>query len=149
MMRIEQIRDMIQEYGIETPEDIMTALKDMFGVTLTEMLNAEMSTELGYEKSGVPPKGSTNRRNGSHKKTVCSAELGEVDIAIPRDREGQFEPQIVKKGQKSVAAPASSAIRISRPSLLPLNLLQGSDRGSRPAGIGQFRLMPSWTIILR
>ena len=50
-----QIKEMIAHYGIETPEDIASALKDMFGETLTEMLNAELDTELGYNHGEKAP----------------------------------------------------------------------------------------------
>ena len=98
----EQIRAMIEHYGIKTPEDISSALKDMFGETLSEMLNAELDTELGYEHGGIPPQGVSNRRNGKSRKTIRSSEFGNMEIAIPRDRTGEFEPQIIKKSQKSV-----------------------------------------------
>lgn len=98
----EQIKAMIEHYGIETPEDISSALKDMFGEALSEILNAELDTELGYEHGEKAPKNTSNRRNGKTRKTVRSSEFGDVDIAVPRDREGSFEPQIVKKNQKSV-----------------------------------------------
>lgn len=97
-----QIREMIEHYGIETPEDISAALKDMFGQALSEMLNAELDTQLGYPYGEKPPEEIQNRRNGKHRKTVRSSEFGDVKIDVPRDREGEFEPQIVKKNQKSV-----------------------------------------------
>lgn len=102
MLSKEQIKAMIEHYGIETPEDISSALKDMFGEALSEILNAELDTELGYEHGEKAPKNTSNRRNGKTRKTVRSSEFGDVDIAVPRDREGSFEPQIVKKNQKSV-----------------------------------------------
>src|SRR5690606_31755720 len=69
--------------------------------TLQEMLEAEMDTTLGYEKNNVESKSTTNRRNGHSKKTVRS-EFGEAEIAVPRDRDGDFEPLIVKKHQSNV-----------------------------------------------
>lgn len=98
----EQIREMIEHYEIETPEDISSALKDMFSETLSEMLNAELDTELGYQHGEKAPARTSNRRNGKNRKTVRSSEFGDVKISVPRDREGEFEPQIVRKNQKSV-----------------------------------------------
>lgn len=66
------------------------------------MLNAELDTQLGYPYGEKPPKDIHNRRNGKNRKTVRSSEFGDVKIDVPRDREGEFEPQIVKKSQKSV-----------------------------------------------
>lgn len=97
-----QICEMIEYYGIETPEDISVALKDMFGQALSEMLNAELETQLGHPYGEKPPKEVQNRRNGKHRKTVGSSEFGDVEIDVPRGRKGEFEPQIVKKNQKSV-----------------------------------------------
>jgi transposase-like protein len=65
------------------------------------MLEAELETELGYAKHDVKQKQTRNSRNGHSKKTVTS-EYGEVDLAIPRDRLGEFEPVIVKKHQTQV-----------------------------------------------
>src|SRR5690349_10286034 len=64
-------------------------------------LNEEMTEHLGHEKNQADPdRESTNVRNGSRGKTVISDAAGEVRIDVPRDREGTFEPQIVKKRQR-------------------------------------------------
>lgn len=75
----------------------------MFGETIQEIMEAELETHLGYEKHDKKTKSTTNRRNGSSSKTLRSAEYGELPIAVPRDREGEFEPAIVKKNQSSVS----------------------------------------------
>jgi len=98
----EQLRSLIREENLKTPEDVHRLLKNMFGGVLQEMLEAEMDQELGYEKNGVRSPEQSNRRNGHSKKTVRS-EFGDMDLDIPRDRESEFEPLIVKKHQKSVA----------------------------------------------
>jgi putative transposase len=68
---------------------------------LETALNEEMTDHLGHEKNHAEPgHESTNVRNGSHGKTVISDAAGEVQIDVPRDREGTFEPQIVKKRQR-------------------------------------------------
>jgi transposase-like protein len=69
---------------------------------LQEMLEAELDHNLSYQKNDVKNKQTSNRRNGHSKKTVQS-EYGETEITVPRDRDGDFEPIIVKKHQKSVA----------------------------------------------
>ena len=68
---------------------------------LETALNEEMTEHLGYEKHGADSdRESANIRNGSRSKTVVSDAVGEVEIAVPRDREGTFSPTIVKKRQR-------------------------------------------------
>jgi transposase-like protein len=98
----EQIRELIRERNITTTQDIDDMLKDMFADVLQEALEAELDTELGYPKNGNIPDGGSNRRNWHSKKSVRS-DRGELDLSIPRDREGEFEPIIVKKHQKEVS----------------------------------------------
>lgn len=66
------------------------------------MLEGELTNELGYEKNDADNKDTDNSRNGYSRKTLRS-EYGEVDINIPRDRKGEFEPQIVKKNQTDIS----------------------------------------------
>jgi transposase-like protein len=68
---------------------------------LETALNEELTEHLGHEKNRAEPgRGSTNVRNGSRSKTVISDAVGEVVIEVPRDREGTFTPQIVRKRQR-------------------------------------------------
>ncbi len=68
---------------------------------LETALNEEMTEHLGHAKNQAEEgRGSTNVRNGARAKTVVSDSAGEVAINVPRDREGTFEPQIVKKRQR-------------------------------------------------
>lgn len=97
----EQLRQLIKDNNLKTIEDVQRTLKDIFAETLQEMLEAELDTELGYAKHDVKQKQTRNSRNGHSKKTVTS-EYGEVDLSIPRDRLGEFEPAIVKKHQTQV-----------------------------------------------
>ncbi len=71
-------------------------LKDLLGDTLQGMLEAEMDETLGYSKYDYKNKETDDGRNGYSPKTVTSS-MGEIDLQIPRDRKGEFEPQIVKK----------------------------------------------------
>ena len=66
------------------------------------MLEGELDTELGYPKNGVKPEKAYNRRNGHTSKKGRSS-YGELELSVPRDREGEFEPAVVKKRQKEVA----------------------------------------------
>ena len=95
------LREYIKEQDFKSADDILAGLKDMFKDVLQEALEAEMDEALGYQKSDSTEKGTTNRRNGYSKKTV-KTELGPVQIDVPRDRNGEFEPQIIPKHQRTV-----------------------------------------------
>jgi hypothetical protein len=62
-------------------------------------LSAELTGHLGYEPHREPPGGIGNTRNGSTAKTLAT-EHGPVEVRTPRDRDGSFEPQLVRKGQR-------------------------------------------------
>ncbi|MFW5438773.1 IS256 family transposase [Paenibacillus apiarius] len=97
----EQLRQFIKENKLVTAQDAQNALKELFAETLQEMLEAEMDTHLGYEKHEVKKKTTANTRNGKSRKTVIS-EYGEQEISVPRDRQSEFEPLVVKKHQSNV-----------------------------------------------
>ncbi|MGN7472444.1 IS256 family transposase, partial [Brevibacillus sp. SAFN-007a] len=101
MMSKEQIKQWIKEKNMRSVDDVQSALKDLFADTIQEILEAEIESSLGYAKHDMKNKRTTNSRNGYSKKTVRS-EYGDVDIQVPRDREGDFEPTIVKKHQSNV-----------------------------------------------
>lgn len=82
--------------GIKTEADLDSFRKMLTKVTVEAALNAELDEHLGYEKHSESQ--STNSRNGRGKKTVRT-EAGSIDIETPRDRDGSFEPQLVKKRQ--------------------------------------------------
>lgn len=94
------IQQLLQEYDIETAEDIQDALKDLLGGTIKEMMEAEMDDHLGYQKSERSH--SDDYRNGYKSKRVNSS-YGSMDIDVPQDRKSTFEPQIVKKRQKDIS----------------------------------------------
>jgi putative transposase len=73
-------------------------LSQVTKAVLERALNEELTGHLGYEKHDPAGRGSGNSRNGSTGKTVLT-DIGAVDLAVPRDRAGSFEPQIVRKGQ--------------------------------------------------
>ena len=94
------IQQLLQEYDIETAEDIQDALKDLLGGTIKEMMEAEMDDHLGYQKSERSD--SDDYRNGYKSKRVISS-YGSMDIDVPQDRKSTFEPQVVKKRQKDIS----------------------------------------------
>jgi putative transposase len=81
-----------------TPAELTSKIKSLFAGSLEKKLQAELEDHLGYEKHSTEGDNSGNSRNGYGKKTIKS-EWGEAEIAIPRDRNGSFEPQIVEKRQ--------------------------------------------------
>lgn len=101
-MSKELLREYIKEQNFSNTNDILTALKDMFREVLQESLEAEMDVALGYGKYDYTDKSVDNSRNGYSKKTV-KTELGPVQINVPRDRNGEFDPKIIAKHQRSVS----------------------------------------------
>ena len=94
------IHQFLEEYDIETAEDIQDALKDLLGGTIKEMMEAEMDEHLGYGKSERSD--SDDYRNGYKRKRVNSS-YGAMEIDVPQDRKSTFEPQVVKKRQKDIS----------------------------------------------
>jgi len=74
-------------------------LPELVKAVLERGLQAELTGHLGYEKGDPAGRGSPNSRNGSSAKTVAT-EVGEVALAVPRDRAGSFEPRLVPKGSR-------------------------------------------------
>lgn len=99
-VRSQLARQVAQE--CKTVEDVHNALKDLFKRTLQEILETEMNEHLGYEKNDVKGNNSGNSRNGYSSKSIKTS-LGETELGIPRDRNGKFEPQIIKKYEKNAS----------------------------------------------
>ena len=102
MLKKELLREFIRENNLTTAQELQQALKELFANTLQEMLEAELDDHLGYSKYDYKNKTTTNSRNGTTTKKVLS-DFGEVNIAIPRDREGDFEPKAIKKYQNDIS----------------------------------------------
>lgn len=95
------ISALLQEYDIQSAEDIQDALKDLLGGTIQEMLECEMDEHLGYNKydrSDEP-----DYRNGKKTKKIRSR-YGDMNIQVPQDRDSSFEPRIVPKHKKDISA---------------------------------------------
>src|ERR1700731_4651726 len=85
----------------EKPEDLTGEdglFKQLKKALIERALGAELSEHLGYEKGDPAGRGGGNSRNGTSAKTVLTDD-GEIDIAVPRDRAGSFEPLLIAKGQ--------------------------------------------------
>lgn len=100
--RKEFITSLLNHYNPKDANDVQEMLKDLLGDTLQGMLEAEMDEKLGYSKYDYKNKETDDSRNGYSKKTVTSS-LGDIDLDIPRDRKGEFEPQAVRKNQTDIS----------------------------------------------
>ena len=94
------IRALLQEYEIESAQDIQDALKDLLGSTIKEMMESEIDEHMGYQKSQRSD--SDNYRNGYKTKQINSS-YGSMTIDVPQDRKSTFEPKVVKKRQKDIS----------------------------------------------
>jgi len=84
----------------ESVEDIQEKLKEIFSDTLQEALEAEMDEHLGYDKHNVNGNNTGNSRNGTSQKQI-QTKFGQSKISVPRDRNGEFDPKILGKYERS------------------------------------------------
>ena len=96
-----ELEKLIKERGIKTTEDLNSFMNDLSKQVIETLYEGEMTDHLGHEKNQKSSPDSENIRNGYSTKRVRSKH-GEIDLDVPRDREGNFEPQIVKKRQKDI-----------------------------------------------
>ena len=105
----EQIaQQILSHYDLKDAQDVQNVMKQIFGPIFESMLKGEMKNHLGYERNERAA-GCDNARNGYSEKTLKTS-LGEVPIRVPRDRQGTFEPQVVKKHQKDVSSIESKVL---------------------------------------
>ncbi len=97
------LRQLIDERGIKDIAGVQDLVKELTSSLIQEVMDAEIEDELGYSKYDYKNKQTENSRNGSYKKTVTSSQ-GDMELTIPRDRNGEYEPQIVKKHQMDISA---------------------------------------------
>ncbi len=101
-LKKEFLREMITDGDLKTTGDLHSYLKDLFKDTLQEMLEAELDMELGYPKRDRKSKDTDNRRNGHTQKNV-KTQFGQMQLDIPRDRNGDFEPVVVPKNKRNIS----------------------------------------------
>jgi putative transposase len=94
--------EVMQQAGIENFKDVQEFFKEMVGTVLENGLEGELEEELGYSKYDYRNKQTDNSRNGYTGKTLKTS-LGDIEITIPRDRKGEFNPQLVKKNQTTLS----------------------------------------------
>jgi len=96
-----KLLEMLQDAGINDMAGVQELFKEMVSTVLENGLEAELDEELGYSKYDYRNKQTNNSRNGHSEKTLKSS-YGDMDITVPRDRKGEFDPQIVKKHQTTI-----------------------------------------------
>ena len=100
--RREKIRELLQIGGVSSMEDIQNLFKETIAEFLENGLDAELDDELGYSRYDYKNKDTENSRNGHSRKTLRTS-FEDVEVSVPRDRKGEFDPQILKKNQTSIS----------------------------------------------
>lgn len=100
VMNQDKLKALVAELAkdIKSEKDLGALTQQLVKLTVETALNAELDEHLGYEKHAPAGRGSGNSRNGTTAKRL-KGQHGEVPIDAPRDRNGSFEPQFVRKGQ--------------------------------------------------
>lgn len=107
--RRELISELLSAANVQSMDDIHNLFKETIAEFMQGSLEAELDEELGYEPYDVKNKNTENSRNGHSKKTLRTS-MGKVEIDIPRDRNGDFEPKILPKNQTSISQDMESKI---------------------------------------
>ena len=100
--RREKIRELLQTSGISSMEDIQNLFKETIAEFMENGLDAELDDELGYTKYDYKNKSTDNSRNGHSSKTLRTS-FGDVEVSVPRDRKGEFNPLLLKKNQTGIS----------------------------------------------
>ena len=100
--RREKIRELLQSSGVNSMEDIQNLFKETIAEFMENGLDSELDNELGYTKYDYKNKNTDNSRNGHSSKTLRTS-FGDVEVSVPRDRKGEFDPQLLKKNQTSIS----------------------------------------------
>ncbi len=98
----EAARELLRLGNIERVSDLRELFKETVKTFLEDSLTCEMDEALGYDKYDYSEKNTDNSRNGHSRKTMKTS-FGDMEIAVPRDRKSEFEPQIIKKNQTSIS----------------------------------------------
>ena len=96
-----KIRELPQPVNIGSMDDIQSLFKETIAEFMENGLDAELDGELGYSKYDYKDKDTDKSRNGHSSKRLRTS-FGDVEISVPRDRKGEFEPQVLKKNQTSI-----------------------------------------------
>ncbi len=97
----ESMEGFLKNNPIRDGKDVNSIMREMMSIILEGTLDGELDEELGYSKYDYKNKDTKNSRNGYSKKTMHTS-YGDMDLDIPRDRNGEFEPQVIKKHQNTI-----------------------------------------------
>lgn len=97
-----KIRELLQQENVSSMNDIQNLFKDTIAEFLEDGLEVELDEQLGYGRYDYKHKKTDNSRNGHSSKNLRTS-FGEVEVSVPRDRKGEFEPQVLKKNQTSIS----------------------------------------------
>ena len=100
--RRSKIRELLDMSNITSMDDIQNLFKETIAEFMEDGLETELDEELGYSRYDYRNKNTENSRNGHSSKTLRTS-FGDVEAAVPRDRKGEFEPQLLKKNQTSIS----------------------------------------------
>ena len=100
--RRSKIRELLDMSNITSMDDIQNLFKETIAEFMEGGLETELDEELGYSRYDYRNKNTENSRNGHSNKTLRTS-FGDVEVAVPRDRKGEFEPQLLKKNQTSIS----------------------------------------------
>ena len=100
--RREKIRELLQMASIGSMDDIQNLFKETIAEFMENGLEAELDDKLGNIKYDYKNKDTDNSRNGPSSKRPRTG-FGDVEVSVPRDRKGEFEPQVLKKNQTSIS----------------------------------------------
>ncbi len=100
--RREKIRELLQMASIGSMDDIQNLFKETIAEFMENGLEAELDDKLGNIKYDYKNKDTDNSRNGHSSKRPRTG-FGDVEVSVPRDRKGEFEPQVLKKNQTSIS----------------------------------------------
>ena len=100
--RRSKIRELLDMSNITSMDDIQNLFKETIAEFMEDGLETELEDELGYSRYDYCNKNTENSRNGHSSKTLRTS-FGDVEVAVPRDRKGAFEPQLLKKNQTSIS----------------------------------------------
>ena len=109
LARREKIRELLQLANVGSMDDIHELFKETIGEFMENGQEAELDEELGYGRYDYRNKATDNSRNG-HSSKKLKTSYGEIEIETPRDRKGEFEPQLIKKNQTSVSQDVENKI---------------------------------------
>jgi transposase-like protein len=96
------ISELLSAANVQSMDDIQELFKETIAEFMESGLEAELNDELGYDPYDVKNKATDNSRNGHSKKSLRTS-MGKVEIDVPRDRNGDFEPRILRKNQTSIS----------------------------------------------